>query len=134
MKNRVKDSLSITVQGTVIGKIWMPATYCADVFTLSVDQERNRFVDKSLSIFEAIDRKLSQWGDFQSLSLVECTLTLSFRRWHIPPTGSQKTTYTTLVEKTYDLKESKVLKGLFANAKEIKEYDRITDSIFQNEY
>lgn len=134
MKNRVNDQLSITVQGTVIGKIWMPSTYCTDVFTLSVDQERNRYVDKSLSILQAIDRKLNQWGDYQSLSLVECTLTLSFRRWHIPPIGSQKTTYTTLVEKTYDLKESKVLKGLFANAKERKAYDRITDWIYEQEY
>lgn len=112
MKNRINNPIHVAIQGTLIGKIWMPACYCTKPFSMVVTTERGRFTDHSLSITEAIERVLND-GDFQSCSIVEATVIFSF--W----SKDRKIT------RYLDISKSKAIKHCLAGKKELKQYEKI---------
>lgn len=78
MKNS-SNNVSVLIHGTIVGKIWIPSTYCTQHFSMDVVRERERFVDRILSISEAVGRVICTAGDFQSCAIADCTLEISYR-------------------------------------------------------
>lgn len=114
MKN-TKNNVNVLIRGTVVGKIWMPSQYCTQHFSMDVVRERERLVDRILSISEAVARVTNFAGDFQHCSIADCTLEISYR------IGNR------IVTKVWDITDAPSIAEYKADEEEMNAYYDIAD-------
>lgn len=74
----MKQLESITLSGTLTGKIWMPACYCRKDFKVEFTPEHRPFSRPWENLPDALDH-ITNDGDFQGCGLVDLWLEATWR-------------------------------------------------------
>jgi hypothetical protein len=123
MKNR---NVSVVVRGIFFGRLWCGVNSFKD-FTINVNKLRERMSDSKLTIVEAIEHEINyNTGDFQDVSIIECSVIMSFEKLE---KHHSRQVYTR-VSRTIDLKDFPMLRTYYATKKEYAKYEKILDSIY----
>ena len=92
---------SVTLHGTLVGDIWMPAVEAQLPVTVDLTREARRYVNATGSgLVDAVKAAVDRAGDFQSARLTRDSFIRIEHVWHVPYAVNRRVTFARFVDVT----------------------------------
>ena len=92
---------SVTLHGTLVGDIWMPAVEAQLPVTVDLTREARRYVNATGSgLVDAVKAAVDGAGDFQSARLTCDSFIRIEHVWHVPYAVNRQVTFARFVDVT----------------------------------